>query len=437
MKVALLNPLWSFEGSIYFGCREPHLPIELGSCRVLLEAAGHETLMLDGALDDLDIPAMADRVAAFAPDMTVITTAPTYLFWRCAQPELRIPRLLMDAIRARGAATRLVAVGPHGSATPDAALRKTGADVLVRGECEEAVLALADGAEPGVLPGTALLRDGQLVAAGGPLATRFTDLPALSWPDHWVRRHRHHHHRYDQPHEGSGHDLPGAEVEASRGCPYTCSFCAKIDFRDKYRRRELAPLLAEIDALKAQGVGYLYFIDEIFLPNRELLEALVPRGLRFGVQTRIDLWKPEMIELLGRAGCVSIEAGVESLTVEGRAALDKRCKLDTDQLADLLILAKQHVPFVQANLIEMAGDDPALVTAWREKLLAHGVWANDPVPLYPYPSSPDYRKLFGLPDDQAWERAHAHYLGLFDSMSDIQDDTPRPLPELEAVCTCP
>ena len=94
------------------------------------------------------------------------------------------------------------------------------------------------------------------------------------------------------------------------------------------------------------------------------------------------------------------------------------------------------MPFVQANLIQVNGDDPELVVSWRAKLHAAGVWANDPVPLYPYPSSPDYRKLFGLPDAQAWERAHAHYLGLFDRMSDIQDDTPLPLPELEAVCAC-
>ena len=27
MRVALLNPAWHFDGSIYFGCREPHLPL--------------------------------------------------------------------------------------------------------------------------------------------------------------------------------------------------------------------------------------------------------------------------------------------------------------------------------------------------------------------------------------------------------------------------
>ena len=61
-----------------------------------------------------------------------------------------------------------------------------------------------------------------------------------------------------------------------------------------------------------------------------------------------------MLDLLGAAGCVSIEAGVESLTVEGRAALDKRCRMTTDELAERLIYARRSVPFVQANLLEVA-----------------------------------------------------------------------------------
>jgi len=423
----LVNPPWDYTGSIYFGCREPHLPIELGCMRVLLERAGHEVLMVDAHLCGLTQAQAAAEVAAFAPSMTVVTTAPTYLFWRCAPPELRVPRGFLDALG--GAGGRSVAVGPHGSATPKAALQKLGCDVVVRGECEEVVVALAGATDLSRVPSIAYREGDGVRITGAPAATRFTDLPPLQWSAEWVARHAHHHHRFDSPPDG-----PGAEVEASRGCPYHCSFCAKIDFRDRYRRRDLAPLIEEIDALRAQGATYLYFIDEIFLPNRALLEAMVGRGLKFGMQTRIDLWKPEMLELLGRAGCVSIEAGVESLTAEGRAALDKDCRMDTDSLSDRLLHARRFVPFVQANLIKTDGDDAALVAEWRERLQRGGVWANDPVPLYPYPSSPDYRKLWGEPDDQAWERAHAHYLAQFDAFSDIQEARPRPLPELESAC---
>jgi anaerobic magnesium-protoporphyrin IX monomethyl ester cyclase len=105
--------------------------------------------------------------------------------------------------------------------------------------------------------------------------------------------------------------------------------------------------------------------------------------------------------------------------------------MSTDDLTDRLIFAKRHVAFVQGNLIEAAEDDAAEVARWRDRLQEHGVWANEPVPLFPYPGSPDYRRLWGLPDDRAWERAHAHYLGQFDHFSDIQEQRPLPLPDLE------
>jgi anaerobic magnesium-protoporphyrin IX monomethyl ester cyclase len=427
MKVALVNPFWSYEDSIYFGCRQPHLPLELGYSKALLEANGHEVLMLDGQIQKLDNAALADRVAAFVPTMTVVSTAPTYLFWRCAPPELRVPADFLNRLAGRGG--RTVAVGPHGSATPTPTLRKLGVDVVVRGECEEIVAEIASRDEWSVLPHTAHLHEGRLVSNGGVHASSFVGHPPLSWPSDWIAAHPHHHHRFDDNQAGFG-----AEVEASRGCPYNCSFCAKIDFRDAYRRRNHDAVMAEIDRLIEQGVGYIYFIDEIFLPQKALLEALVDRDVRFGVQTRIDLWKPDLLELLGAAGCVSIEAGLESLTVEGRAMLAKRCRLGTEELAALLVEARRHVPFVQANLIGVVEDDPALVDHWRKHLIDRGVWANQPVPLYPYPSSPSYREIWGEPDDRAWERAHEHYLASFRTFSDIQEKRPRALAELEATC---
>lgn len=425
MKVALVNPPWRFENSIYFGCREPHLPLELGYAAARLEAHGHQPLLLDAPLQAMDDAALATAVAAFRPDMTVVTTAPTYLFWRCAPPELRVPRTTMQALREIGGL--MVAVGPHGSSTPRAALAKLDAGVVIRGECEDAITALADAGHPDAIPGLAF-RDalGNAVVHGPPQEAAFVDAAPLRWPDAWIARHHHHHHRFDATPHG-----PGAEVEASRGCPYACTFCAKIDFRDHYRRRRLDLLLDEIDGLIAQGARYLYFIDEIFLPQRPLLEAMAERDVQFGVQTRIDLWKPEMLDLLGRAGCVSVEAGVESLTQEGRDALAKKCRLDTDALAALLIRARRTIPFVQANLIEADADDPDAIAAWRERLQRQGVWANDPVPLFPYPSSPDYRRLWGEPDDDAWERAHEYYLSRFARFSDIQEQAPLPLPALE------
>jgi anaerobic magnesium-protoporphyrin IX monomethyl ester cyclase len=423
MKFALVNPNWTFNGSIYFGCRDPHFPLEFGYSKVLLERQGHEAMIIDGQLFDLSLDAIARQVGEFGADVAVLTTAPSYLFWRCPPPELRVPQELADALRPH--VETLVAVGPHASATPRATLAKLDVDIVVMGECEEVVPRLA-AEERQTIAGIAYSTNGNPTVQGDVQAADLGKLPALHWPDAWIWRHRHHHHRFDR--EPSG---PGAEMETSRGCPYHCSFCAKIDFRDRYRRRPLDVIAEELDGFVEQGVEYVYFIDEIFLPNRELLQLIEQRGIQFGIQTRLDLWKPELIELLGRAGCVSIEAGVESLSAEGRAQLDKNCRMETEELTQRLLLARQHVPFVQANLIRMEQDDLDAVRRWRERLQSAGVWANDPVPLFPYPSSPDYRKLWGVPDDHAWERALQHYLQQFDSMSELQEERPLPLEALE------
>jgi B12-binding domain/radical SAM domain protein of rhizo-twelve system len=409
MRFSLINPAWNFEGSIYFGCREPHLPLEYGYAKALLESAGHVAEIVDAQSERLSPDDLRRRVRKFRPDFTVVTTAPSYLFWRCPPPELRVPMETVGAIRDVGGT--IVVVGPHASTTPQATRRKLDADIALTGECEE------------LLPRLAAGWDGSLEA---PHAADMASLPALHWPRETIARHAHHHHRFDAPPKG-----PGAEMETSRGCPYHCVFCAKDNFRNLFRRRPLKVVAEELDSLIDNGAEYVYFIDEIFLAYRDVLETIRERRIRFGIQTRIDLWSEEMLDLLGEAGCVSIEAGVESITEEGRRILDKKCRISTGEIGDRLIHAKRRVPFVQANLIDSCDDDPADVEAWRARLREHGVWANQPVPLFPYPGSPDYTRRWGAPDDRAWERAHAFYLGRFDEFSDIQEQRPAPLAQLE------
>lgn len=412
MRVALINPPWSFEGSSYFGCREPHFPLELAYARALLEQRGHVVRLLDAQMTGADLGALEAELWSYRPDVTVLTTAPSYLYWRCAPPELRVP---METARAlRPYTQRMFVVGPHGSTTPRAVLAKIDADAVVMGECEAVLPELVEAAPSSYHEIDSIayrafgaeLGDGAagIVVQGSPAAVDLQRLPALRWQPAEVAAHRHQHSRFDSAPSG-----PGAEVEASRGCPHACTFCAKENFRNRYRTRPLKILLDELDGLMARGVRYVYFIDEIFLPNRALLEALTERELQFGVQLRIDNWSEELLGLLGRAGCVSIEAGIESITSEGRSLLNKPSRLATEQLTERLLFAKRSVPFVQANLLG-TNDDVQAVAAWRDQLSKHGVWSNQPAPAFPYPGSPQYRREWGEPDDLAWERAHKRYL---------------------------
>ena len=198
-------------------------------------------------------------------------------------------------------------------------------------------------------------------------------------------------------------------------------------------------MLAEVDNLVARGVNYIYWIDEIFGVGknvRRLLEGLRYRPVTIGLQTRIDLWDEETLDLLGQAHCISMECGIESITDEGRDELNKNCRMSTERLSQLLIYAKERIPWVQANLILTDHDNRIEIRAWQDDLKKRGVWVSEPVPMFPFPGTPLYTQMFGPPDDQAWERAHRYYTGLFHEKdySDIQDSHPAPIEDLE--CTC-
>ena len=428
MKFALVNPNWSFQGSTYFGCQESHYPLELMFSADKIRSAGHDRLLIDAQLENLDLASVKKKIDAFDPDFLVIPTAPSYLFWRCPPPELRVPKRWF---RELGTHAIKVAIGPHGSATPSITMRKLDCDVVMRGEPDYTLAQLTAKAWAEI--DGCCWRLGQEERFSATLGVAdMRDLEALSFAEYGVERRNHRHHVF----EGSGR---GAELEFARGCPWSCSFCNKTLFRNKFRERPVDAVLDEIDQLLARDVTYVYFIDEIFGVGknvRRLLEEISKRKLQIGLQTRIDLWDEESLELLGRAHCVSMECGIESITDEGRDELNKGCRMSTERLSELLIYARERIPWVQANLILTEHDDRTDIRRWQDNLKAHGVWVSEPVPMFPYPGTPQYQQMFGPPDDFAWERAHRYYLSTFENKgySDIQEQRPAGLEDLECAC---
>ncbi len=427
MKFALVNPAWDFTGSIYFGCQEPHYPLELLFAFDKIKQAGHEPLLLDAHVDNLSIGEAKARIQQFNPDYLVIPTAPSYLFWRCPPPELRIPQKWFSALGSRAVK---VAIGPHASATPATTLRKLNCDVAFRGEPDE-VIPLLPTRPWAEIDGCCWCDENGEHLSPTLAVTDMRKLVALKFDNYNVEAHTHRHHVFS----GHGH---GAELEFARGCPWACSFCNKTLFRNKFRERSVDAVLEEIDRLISRGVDYIYWIDEIFGVGKNVLRLLTEiakRPISIGLQTRIDLWTEETLDLLGRAHCISMECGIESITEKGRDELNKNCQMSTDRISELLIYARGRIPWVQANLILTEHDERADIRAFQERLKREDVWVSEPVPMFPYPGTPMYGQLFGAIDDEAWERAHQYYTNTFreKGYSDIQAQAPASIEELE--CT--
>src|SRR5450756_1272162 len=187
-RIALVNPRWDFEASRYWACADPHLPLELLYAEALLKQSGFEAAVVDAHLEQLSREAMVQRVAALEPNMIVLTTAPTYLFWRCPQPELRVPAA---ACAVLAPIAPVVAIGPHGSATPAYVLDQLGCQAVVRGEPELELVRIAQGQASMATVWTGC-SDG-----GGSSHVAIMDvglLPALDFAGYplELRTHRHH-----------------------------------------------------------------------------------------------------------------------------------------------------------------------------------------------------------------------------------------------------
>jgi radical SAM superfamily enzyme YgiQ (UPF0313 family) len=108
-------------------------------------------------------------------------------------------------------------------------------------------------------------------------------------------------------------------IITARGCPYKCTFCAKLtkDFRS-YRVRSIQNVIEEMQLIQDNGINGLEIYDEIFtLQKKRVIEftsALKKEKLDFEyrIRTRVTNIDNEILNNLNKAGCSTVSYGVES-----------------------------------------------------------------------------------------------------------------------------
>lgn len=115
-----------------------------------------------------------------------------------------------------------------------------------------------------------------------------------------------------------------------RGCPYKCNFCSVIKISGRQvRSPDIESTLESLRRAKRAGVKIIKFVSDNlnkFPQARELLQAMIDEniGLPFYCQCDTHVAKdPELVELLGRAGCYEMFVGVESFNRQTLKAAGK------------------------------------------------------------------------------------------------------------------
>ncbi len=125
-------------------------------------------------------------------------------------------------------------------------------------------------------------------------------------------------------------------IQATRGCPYDCEFCAVSEiYGRKYRKREVDYIIKEIETIKDNN---FFFADDNLIGGKiyrdwstELFKKLCELNKLWATQVSIDFAdEPSLLKLASKAGCKCVYIGIESRSKETLKQMGKVQNINRD-----------------------------------------------------------------------------------------------------------
>jgi anaerobic magnesium-protoporphyrin IX monomethyl ester cyclase len=431
MKILLINPAffdnsefrnrfedytkWIRGGNLYVAPFEP--PLGLAYLTAAAREKGHEVTLLDMQGLMMDSAELERQLAAERPAFVGITAmTPTY-------PEaLRVAeltqRILPQAHIALG--------GVHPTLDPQGVLAHPAVDFVMRGEGEEAIVALLDilsgkGGRLTDVPGLCF-RDGDNlhIVPRAPLIRDLDSVPAADYSAFPVERYI--------EHNALLRSVRGISMIVSRGCPYSCSFCAvQQTMGSRWRYRSANKVVDQIEHLRdTYGIQGIWFKDSIFNLKRswtaEFCQEMEARelGVEWQALTRVNLLDDTELAMMKHAGLTQIDLGIESGSPRTLKRLNK--KISVDQIKAGVALAKKHVRVFGFFMIGVPGEteDDVMQTFELARQLDLDRWSWS---IYsPLPGSPLYDDLIaeGRIQPYALDYQRVHFTEAYEGICNIE-----------------
>lgn len=220
-------------------------------------------------------------------------------------------------------------------------------------------------------------------------------------------------------------------VQASRGCPFQCEFCASsVLLTGRYKQKPADRVLAEVDRIcHLWHRPFLELADDNAFVNKHywkpLLAQLAGRKIRWFAETDLSVHEEdELLRLMRESGCVEVLIGLESPVDAGLAGLElKRDWKRKQRPKHLDAVRRIQSHGIRVNGCFVLGLDGHTPDVFDEvyRFAEESELFDVQITLQtPFPGTPLYRRLERegrLLHDRAWERCT-----LFDVMYE-----PRPM----------
>jgi radical SAM superfamily enzyme YgiQ (UPF0313 family) len=148
-------------------------------------------------------------------------------------------------------------------------------------------------------------------------------------------------------------------ISTSRGCPFTCSYCAanslkKIFGRNYHRKKNMDRIESEIiHNVKEYGMNYIYFSSETFLDMSysefdEFYNMYYKYKIPFWCQTHFSTLNDDRIKRLKQLGCDKLSIGMECGDELYRSQILKK-RVSNAKIKEIIKLLDKHKIYCSIN----------------------------------------------------------------------------------------
>jgi radical SAM superfamily enzyme YgiQ (UPF0313 family) len=289
-------------------------PMVPASTITLLKNTGYEVAYIDAILERMCVDDFLLQLGLSKPDLIIFETK---------TPIVKENWRVCKIIKKKFPGTKLAVCGDHVSVLPEETMQNSPVDYVIRGgDFDFSTLRLVEHiTKKSPIPkGIYYRENGQIKNTSD--YELINDLDSLPFIDREIIPW----HRY---HEAWRLKNKFFYLMASRGCPYSCTFCSwpQMLYKGKVRYRKVEKVVEELRMLiERHGAEEIFFDDDTFTCNktwvRKFCETIIENKIKilWSCNGRVDNVDFEMLSLMKAAGCRLIKFGIESAS---QVTLDK------------------------------------------------------------------------------------------------------------------
>lgn len=368
------------------------MPTNLAILAAYVRNHGHEVRIWDYQMHPYDEQEFVNGLKEYQPDVVGLT---------CYTPNVKLGHQIAEAVKRYNQDIVTVVGGPHATYMTKETLEEFWAfDITVVGEGEIPLLRICNLGRDVLKAGASIvgcgIRQGDKVSVNREREI-VENLDEIGVPAYDLMDFRH----SKRSMRGfSSEFMPVAELLTSRGCPFTCTFCAAfVSTGRRLRDRTPQSVIGEVKYMMDNfGIKHFNIIDDTFTIRKDhvypIAEGIHALGATWNCWAHINTLDMELLTHMKNNGCTGLLIGVES----GSPRILKKLKkgLTVDRIKKGFAMMNE-VGFknVEANFI--IGSDPdetledvlmtkQLIREIRPSILAVNV-------ICPYPGTPVFDEM--------------------------------------------